>query len=160
MEIVDIGFGSVFKGDWKNLLGDYMTQINRDNDFSPYVALARFERLPDFPTGHGPENINLLFARCEAITTVRSVYNRRKIAPRCLAYVRSGIGFGGNFPDFPKKMCETLRDKLPEYIFYDLVGGDPNRGDYLELIQNYNLVKRWITTKGGREEIFTLGHLI
>ena len=112
----------------------------------PFVAAARFERLPEYTEDHGPPEFELIFARCEAIATFVSVFVGRGIKPRCVAYIRSGIGFGGNYSDFPQELDRALRENpagLPEFMLYDEMGSNPRCGDYLSLVENYEQIEHW-----------------
>ena len=94
--IEDLSVRSVFGGDWDDILlqhGCLIGQLPFECE-NPFVTGAHFERSPDYAADHGPPRFELIFARCEAITTVRCVFNRRSIPPMCLAYIRTGIGFG------------------------------------------------------------------
>ena len=121
---------SRFNFDWKDI----------------FVASASFERLPDYPEGHGPPQFELMFARCEAITTFNSVFRRRGIAPKCLAYIRPGTGTGGNYPEFAQELERALRENpagLPEFMLYDAMSRNSRHSSYLSLIDDYEPIERW-----------------
>lgn len=118
----------------------------------PFITHSRLERTAGFDDSHGPPALELLFARCEAITTLRLAFNRRRIAPRCVIHVRSGIGFGGNFRTYPQMLGQALQENaggLPDLLMYDSMGGTPVYGDYLDLVQSYREVSRWGYRDGG-----------
>jgi hypothetical protein len=147
-EIRNLEVESIFLSSWENIGRSHRKLISRLHfDWSqPFVAAARFERLPAFTEDHGPPDFELIFARCEAIATFVSVFIGRGITPRCLAYIRSGIGFGGNYSDFPQELDRTLRDNragLPEFMLYDEMGADPRCGDYLRLVEAYEQIENW-----------------
>ena len=146
--IEDLNFPSVFGDSWDEILLQHrhVIRLLPFEWVDPFVATAHFERSPNYTGDHGPDRFQLIFARCEAITTVRTVFNRRSIPPRCLAYIRTGIGFGGNFPTFPAELERALRENaagLPEFLLYDEMSGDPKFGDYLRLVEDYEPIQRW-----------------
>ena len=131
--------------------------IERSN---PFVALCRFKREMDFNDDHGPLEFELMFARCEAIATFVSAFSQRNVAPKCLVYIRSGIGFGGNFSEYPRDLRSALLSNssgLPSFMFYDAMGSNSNCGDYLDLVKNYEQIERWGYPDGGH---LTLAGLI
>lgn len=102
----------------------------------------------------------LMFARCEAIAIFISAFSRRKIAPKCLVHVRSGIAFGGNFSEDPRELKRTLlanKGGLPAFMLYDRMGSSCDYGDYLDLVEKYELVERWGYPDGGH---LTLARLV
>lgn len=165
--IQDLDVCSIFGSTWNEIGLEFQDTIKKVRfEWSPRLAFliaVRFERLPEFPAEHGPQNFDLWFARCEAIATFRAVFVRRHIAPKCLAYIRSGIAFGGNFSDFPVELGRAVSDNpggLPEFMLYDRMGGRPQCGDYLNLVENYSKVERWdYQTEGYGMSNLTLGKL-
>jgi hypothetical protein len=145
----ELDFEAVFGCDWDTILHKHRCLITTLQFFDwdpPFVAVARFERLASYADDHGPVHFELIFARCEAVTTYTDVFSRRRIAPKCIAYIRSGIGYGGNYPDFPQRLEEVLRQNpggLPEFMLYDHLAADRRMGDYLSLIQEYEPIQRW-----------------
>jgi hypothetical protein len=146
--IEELDVGAFFGCSWRDIYRAnqkvfdhlYLEWVN------PFLALAEFERITDYSDDHGPERFDLIFARCEAITTSASVFSRRGIAPSCVAYICSGIGCGGNFPRFPQELERVLRINpggLPKFLLYDGLAANPRSGDYLRLIEDYTPLKRW-----------------
>ena len=144
----DIPEQQVFGADWEDI-----TRIH-DNTISklhfelsdPFVAMADFELLPDFGKEHGPLNFSIMCVRCEAITTFISVFSRRRLSPRCVAYILPGIHFGGNFSDFKDHFGDAVRanrEGLPKYLLYDHESGNPEDIDYLNLVEDYEPIERW-----------------
>lgn len=151
---VEVTPDSVFGMPWKGLEKEYRSTISRIRfEWSnPFVVLCRFERAVGFDDSHGPPAFELMFARCEAIAAFKSAFSRRSIAPTCLVHVRSGIGFGGNFSDYPQELAGALRANnggLPPFMLYDAMGTNPEGGDYLDLVENYERVERWGYRDGG-----------
>lgn len=120
--------------------------------FDPFIALSRFERLPEYDASHGPEYFDLMFCGSEAIATFKAVFSRRGIAPQCLVHIRAGIGCGGNFPEYPNELKKALVENaggLPAYLFHDRMGSDPECGDYLDLVKKYEPIESWDYPDGG-----------
>lgn len=118
----------------------------------PFMVLCGFKRLPGFNDDHGPASFELMFVRCEAIATFISVFSRRNIVPQCLVHIRSGIGFGGNFSEYPRKLNRALLENqggLPPFMFYDFMGSSRDYGDYLKIIEKYETVETWGYPDGG-----------
>jgi len=118
----------------------------------PFVVLCRFEREDGLDDSHGPSTFELLFARCEAIVCFKEAFSRRKIAPKCLVHIRSGIAFGGNRHDYPKHLNKALLANsggLPPLMLCDRMGSDQKYGDYLSLLERYVECKRWGYPDGG-----------
>jgi hypothetical protein len=138
----------VFGMTWKDLAQRHDSTISRIHFewTDPFVVLCRFKRMDSFGDDHGPEAFEFMFARCEAIAAFISAFSRRNIAPKCLVHIRSGIGFGGNFQDYPKELKRVLlqnKGGLPAFMFYDSMGSSGECGDYLDLVKKYQLVERW-----------------
>lgn len=151
---VELTPDSVFGVSWKDLRQEHHSTISRVHGewFNPFVVLCRFERAVGFDDSHGPPSFELLFARCEAISSLKSAFSRRNIAPKCLVHIRSGIGFGGGFSEYPRELSNALlvnRGGLPAFMLYDRMGSDKEYGDYLDLIERYEECERWGYPDGG-----------
>lgn len=138
----------VFGMSWEGVRQKHCNTLSRLHfEWSePFVVLSRFERASDLADDHGPASFEFMFARCEAIATFISTFSRRNIAPKCLAHIRSGIGLGGNFSDYPQELSRVLLANsggLPGFMLYDQTGSSSNCGDYLDLIEKYESVERW-----------------
>lgn len=113
----------------------------------PFVLQAQMCRRSG---ANAPNKINFMFIPFEACATYGLLFTRRHIAPRCVAHIRCGVGFGGNFSGYPSslglKMTET-REGIPQYILHDHLCR-PDYGDYLILVEAYDPIKQWIRTTG------------
>ena len=99
-------------------------------------------------------NFALMFVCCEAISTFEMVFSRLKITSGCVAYIRTGLGKGGNFEGFPDRFASSLKNNpggLPKFLLYDKMGGDRTMADYLPLIKSYKITKtfarQWADSK-------------
>lgn len=152
--VVEVTPESVFGMPWKTLEKEHRSTISLVHFewSSPFVVLCHFERTVDFDDSHGPLAFEFMFARCEAIAAFKSAFSRRNIAPKCLVHIRSGIGFGGNFSDYPNELARALSANnggLPPFMLYDAMGSNPEGGDYLDLVENYERIERWGYHDGG-----------
>lgn len=139
---------NVFGMSWEDFARRNVETISRVTDEwrAPYLTLCRFKRDSDFDDSHGPPGFELMFACAEAIATFKAAFSQRNITPKCLVHVRSGIGFGGNFNDYPKELRTTLLENkagLPPFMFYDSFGSSSYYGDYLDIIKEYGSIERW-----------------
>lgn len=108
---------------------------------NPFAKIYFFERRASFGDYHGKKNIELLYIKAEGISTYKYLYEKNKIAPKCLVSIVPGLGFGGNFDDYPKMLIELIKskDKLPQYQFFD----DQCANDFFELIKYYNKIDQY-----------------
>ncbi len=74
-----------------------------------------FQRQRDFPDSHGPDRFSLLYLCADGVTAFQVLYVTNSVAPKAVAIIQPGTGFGGNWTDF--------RD--PEKIFARSVLGNP-----------------------------------
>lgn len=152
---------NVFGMSWEDFERRNFETISRltDDRHDPYLTLCRFERKSGFDSKHGPHSFELMFACAEAVATFKAAFLQRNITPKCLVHVRPGIGFGGNFSDYPKKLRSALLENqagLPPFMFYDRMGSSSDCGDYLDLIERYVPIMRWGYRDGGFLELAKL----
>ena len=81
-----------------------------------------FERDCSFAESHGPERFSLMYICAEGVSAYELLYSSRGIAPKCVAIIQPGEGFGGNWTDFHKvgaPLYQALKRNpagLPEMI--------------------------------------------
>ena len=81
-----------------------------------------FERECSFAESHGPERFSLMYICAEGVSAYELLYSSRGIAPKCVAIIQPGEGFGGNWTDFHKvgaPLYQALKRNpggLPEMI--------------------------------------------
>jgi len=112
----------------------------------PFIAYSLFRRQDGFGDDHGPETFELIFSRCEGVAAYMDAYSQRGIVPQCLVHIRSGLGFGGNFQKYPRMLRDALinnRGGLPKFMFYDDMGCNRSAGDYLDLVERYDMIEKW-----------------
>jgi hypothetical protein len=111
-----------------------------------FLALARFERSPGYTEDHGPERFEVLYAKCEAVAIFRATFNRFGVAPGCLAHIRPGLAFGGNFQGYCKVLNQVVSENpagTPEFLLYDHLGADPGSGGCLPITSRYRTLEHW-----------------
>lgn len=144
-EFCDLDFEEWFGPDWSQSPSFDASELAfefRDE----FVAAARFGRLPNWPEEHGPRSFQIVFARCEAVLSYRSVFSRLQVAPRCLAHIRSGMAFGGNYSGYVEDLCRAISENpagLPRFILSDEMGSDRRSGDYFSPIESYAPIETW-----------------
>ena len=81
-----------------------------------------FERDCSFAESHGPERFSLMYICAEGVSAYELLFSSRGIAPKCVAIIQPGEGFGGNWTDFHKveaPLYQALKRNpagLPEMI--------------------------------------------
>ena len=116
------------------------------------ASLYTFKRLAHVDASQGGGTLNLIYARAEAVSFIDAAYNRVGIKPICLAHIRSGIGFGGNYTVYPKRLSGLMRSNsagLPDFFFVDKRGRSKDYGDYLDLFEEYQIIEVWSYIDGG-----------
>lgn len=94
----------------------------------PFCHWFVLERLDDFDESHGPKRISLLFICAEGIATYYQLYNANHIAPKVLAIIQEGAGWGGNWTFFSDRnspfdrIARSNPQGMPRYIFYGGIG--------------------------------------
>ncbi len=67
----------------------------------PFFALMGiFERVDGCSSDHGPKRFSILYLCAEGISVFKQLYVRHAIAPRVIAIIRPGHGFGFNWTNF------------------------------------------------------------
>lgn len=82
-------------------------RFRRVEAFASWVILGRDQ---DFSDAHGPERFSLIYICADGAAAYLSMYSAEAIAPRALAIIQPGHGFGGNYTNF------TRRDGLLAHI--------------------------------------------
>lgn len=123
--------------------GRYIDTIN------PFARLIEYVRNDNAAPSRGPEHFSLLYIGAEAVATYAALYRTRGIAPKAIAIIAPGTGFGGNYTDFydpGSAFMKLIRQGMsqPEYILfgYDKVMGFD---DYLNYARGATEVKDFQT---------------
>lgn len=96
----------------------------------PFARLIKYERNDDADKVRGPERFTMLYIGAEGVAAYSALYSTRGIAPKAIAIIAPGTGFGGNYTDFYDPDSALLKlvrqgELQPEYIMfgYDKVMG-------------------------------------
>ncbi len=122
----------------------------------PFCEWMIFERDTDKDETYNPKRFSLLFLCAEGAASYQALYLSNNIAPKILAIIRPGHGFGGNYTDFRNKDKILARSvfynesKLPEYILIDSTS-EPLWEEYAEAIWStanyFTSMKLWKINK-------------
>lgn len=140
---------------WHDYQEEHRSQISKipftwEN---PFIVLYKLERMQDYDERHGPLNFEFMFCRSEAVSSYLSIFSQKRITPKCLVHIRSGMGFGGNYSKYPTDLGNAVlnsRAGLPQNILYDCMGSTPGYGDYLDIISKYRALETWGYPDGGK----------
>lgn len=136
---------ALFGSSWYEILQNNQSSFDQEWD-EPFISLIRFDRNFDMNETYGPDFIEILFVKCEAVAAFEMAFSQRKIKPKVLTYICSGISFGGNYNSYPQKLENAVRKNLgglPHYLFMDGMAINEHYADYLKLTQEYREIKRW-----------------
>jgi hypothetical protein len=66
----------------------------------PFAEWIIFERQPEFTEEHGAKRFSLIYLCADGVAAFQALYVTNSIAPRVIAIIQPGIGFGNNWSDF------------------------------------------------------------
>jgi len=81
----------------------------------PFAKWYILERQSEFGDTHGPELFSFVFICADGVTTYKTLYNFNQIAPKYLAIIQSGDGFGFNWDNFQSEdgqLCKTVFNNI------------------------------------------------
>lgn len=99
----------------------------------PFFIWVVMEGPDDFSANHGPRRLSLLYLCIDGVEAFQTLYVERGLAPKAIAIIQPGYGFGGNYTDFrdPERMLgrAVLGNPAgaPQFLLY---GGYGERADY------------------------------
>lgn len=72
----------------------------------PFCSWSLFQRRKDFPASHGPIRFSLLYLCADGVAAFQALYVANNEAPKALAIIQPGHGFGANYTDYenPEKI--------------------------------------------------------
>jgi len=96
-----------------NLLEDWVKK--------PFAKWYILKRQSEFDDAHGPELFSFVFICADGVTTYKTLYNFNQIAPKYLAIIQPGDGFGFNWDSFQSEdgqLCKTVfsNSEIPEAL--------------------------------------------
>lgn len=108
-------------------------QQYRDWIPKPFCTWAVLKRKENYGEDHGPEKFSLLYLCTDGAAAYQVLYHANQIAPKVIAIIQPGHGFGGNWTNFedPNQILgrSILNNPagIPDYL---LLGGYGNRDYY------------------------------
>ena len=96
----------------------------RDRIKEPFYEWLLFQRREDFPACHGPSRVSLLYLCADGVAAFYTLYVSNSIAPRIVAVIQPGHGFGMNWTNFEDPRKIFSRSVLgnpggrPEFLLY------------------------------------------
>jgi hypothetical protein len=142
--------------EFQKYVPEHFSKMKRTDQ--PCALHVQFSRMPDYGPNHGPDTFEVMFVRSEGVTTYRTVFLRRGIAPKCLVHIRPGTAFGGNYSGYPCELERAVRENsagLPDFILYESALSNTRSGDYMPIIRRYTPMRRWRY----RPEEYGTGHV-
>lgn len=97
----------------------------------PWAAWAVFDRRPERGDEHGPAAFSLLYVGLEGVAAFERLYVTHGAAPRAVAVLQPGKGFGGNWTDFRRSDGPLARAVMghpagvPVWLLGDFEAGSP-----------------------------------
>ncbi len=101
----------------------------------PFCAWIIFQRCSDRPPSHGPSRFSLLYLCADGAAAYQALYVANSVAPKAIAVIQPGHGFGGNWSNFedPNQiLARTVENNpagKPKFLLY---GGIGSRDRYRE----------------------------
>lgn len=101
----------------------------------PFCHWAVFQRNENFPANHGPARFSLLYLCADGVAAFQALYIANSAAPKIVAIIQPGTGFGGNWTNFTNPQKILARSILqnptgsPDIL---LDGGNKGTGFYQE----------------------------
>jgi hypothetical protein len=123
---------------------------SRHRDFikKPFGIWSVHERMSDYDEEHGPDRFSLLYICADGAAAFQALYHGNRCAPKVLAIIQPGTGFGGNWTDFrdPDQILgrSVLQNPYgkPQYLLYGGWGRGYNESEscwpaYAQLIHHW-----------------------
>lgn len=108
-------------------------QPNASDMRPPFFVWVVMEGPCDFSVDHDPRRVSLLYLCIDGVEAFQTLYVDRDLAPKAIAIIQDGYGFGGNYTDFrdPKRsLGRTVLESpasIPQFLLY---GGYGKRDEY------------------------------
>jgi hypothetical protein len=92
------------------------------NTRTAFAIWSIFERMEALSDAHGPKRFSLLHIRAEGVAAYAGLYLAHQALPRTLAFIRPGIGLGGNYVAFEEALIEVMKQSkrgLPKRLLWE-----------------------------------------
>lgn len=100
----------------------------RDCIKEPFCDWCVFQHQEGFTDNHGPDRFSLLYLCADGVTAFQALYVTNSVAPKAVAVIQPGTGFGCNWTDFTDPEKIFARSVLnnpggrPEILLYGGIG--------------------------------------
>ncbi len=92
----------------------------------PFGIWAVFGREASLGPDHGPERFSMLFVGGDGVASFQALYIGNRCAPRVIAIIQPGHGFGGNWTNYEERdlllgrsvMDYNLSSGVPQYLLF------------------------------------------
>ena len=99
------------------------------NEWKPFCKWTVYERDNLRGPDHGPKRFSLLYIGGEGVATYQALYWSNQTAPKALAIIQPGTGFGLNWTDFREQgaplnwvVCNNPAGQQPDILYYGGIG--------------------------------------
>lgn len=99
----------------------------------PFFVWVVMEGPYDLSVDHDPKRVSLLYLCIDGLKAFQTLYVDRGVAPKAIAIIQDGYGFGGNYTDFrdpERSLGRTVLENpagKPQFLLY---GGYGKREEY------------------------------
>jgi hypothetical protein len=102
---------------------------------APFCTWVVFERRPDIDDELGPSRFSLLYWWHEGVAAFQALYLSRRLAPKAVAIIQPGYGFGRNWTDFTEQdgvLARVVMNSPASQPRLLLFGGHSDEHNYLD----------------------------
>lgn len=143
---------------------DQIRYMDNIKGVTPYCHWFVLLRDGDYDESHGPLRFSLLFICAEGVAAYAGLYNANEVAPKAVAIIQPGHGFGRNWTDFTNEndyLARIMKQnpvKMPDYIFYGGLWSVRSSWDYMDLnwsfYKNIAVINDYYNSGNGRVVIY------
>lgn len=97
-------------------------QINGANPGNAFALWSVFERDQDRDEAFGAHRFSLLHLRADGVAAYDALFRSNDCLPRILAFIRPGLGFGGNYRTYAQALIEVMQRSprgLPPQLLWE-----------------------------------------
>lgn len=121
------------RDDLRELTPDVLREMEK-RAASAYAEWVVFERAEGFGDDHGSARFSLLYLWADGVASYLGLYSSLSLAPKVLAIVQPGTGFGGNWTNLtdPAAIFRQNVVAFPTQLPADLVHGGIGRAEFYD----------------------------
>ncbi len=127
--------------------------------WQPFAHWTVYERDAHREETHGPKRFSLIYIGGEGVATYQAIYWSNRAAPRALAIIQPGTGFGLNWTDFTKKdghLAWVVGQNpygQPDTIYYGGIGDDYSDFDWDHFVE-IRCIRPYYGIHGGETRVW------